>query len=150
MKKIIDFFRLMCNLRERMTEINETMALRDVSETYSEYVCKMNGWKVHVHDGFSYEFVDISLAFINGYKKSLSDNGLKFENGIVVKCDIANDMPCGALNCWESDIRKDSNEKAVRVLRDVLNSYGCFKGNINTIVSDFKDRLADANKKKVK
>jgi len=138
-KKIIMYHQLLPLLRERMVKINETMALEEVSEVYARYVCKMNGWPVECGSGFSYQFCEVEFSFMNGYNKALRDNGLKFQNGLVVKRDIANDMPIGALEHYEKDIQAEARRADAELLAKVLEGFKMPKSNINTIVSAFKE-----------
>ena len=136
--KLFKYLKLKSELRKKMATINETMALKDIVDIYAEYVCKMNGWKVYEGRGYSLVFCDLGFAFLNGYNKALRDNGFEFQNGLVVKRDIANDMPCGALVHYEKDIRTDAKKADAELLRNVLASFEMPESNINTIVETFK------------
>ena len=136
--KWLKYIKLKRELKKRMTVVNETMALQELVDIYSENVCKMNHWKVRVgYDGLSYEFCEISFAFQNGYIKALRDNGLEFQNGLVKKRDIALDMPGGARRFYKDEISDEVKKKAIECLREVLGHYEKYKVNINQIVADF-------------
>ncbi len=137
--KLFKYLKLKSELRERMVLIDETMALKDIVDIYAKYVCKMNGWKVEVGSGYSPIFCDLGFAVMNGYNKALRDNGLKFQNGLVVKRDIANDMPTGALTHYEKDIRTETQRADAELLVRVLEGFKLPKSNINTIVAAFKE-----------
>ena len=137
--KLLKYLKMRSALRERMTTINETMALKDMVDIYAKYVCKMNGWKVEIGSGLSMIFCDLGLAVMNGYNKALRDNGLEFQNGLVVKRDIANDMPIGALEHYKKDIRAKARRDDAELLERVLEGFKMPKSNINTIVSAFKE-----------
>ena len=133
---------IMREIRKRMTVVEETMDLSDASEAYAKGVCKMNGWPVNVGRGFlSDEFVDVSLAFMAGYIKSMRDNGLEFKEGLVTKRDIAEDMPSGALKYHEEEIRKRVIEDVTIVLKGVLSKHSQSLQNVNHIMKEFKERL---------
>ena len=138
--KLFKYLKLKSELRKRMTVINETMALKDIVDIYAKYICRMNGWKVEVGSGFSAIFCDIAFAFMNGYNKALRDNGLEFQNGLVTKRHIANDMPCGALNHYTKDIEADTRKEDAELLARVLDDFEMPKSNINTIVKTFKEK----------
>ena len=138
--KLFKYLKLRSALRERMATINGTMALKDMVDIYAKYVCKMNGWKVEIGSGLSPMFCDLGFAFMNGYNKALRDNGLEFQNGLVVKRDIANDMPIGALEHYEKDIRAKARRDDAELLERVLEGFKMPKSNINTIVSAFKEK----------
>ena len=142
--KLLKYLKLRSELRRRMVVINETMALKDVVDIYAAYVCKMNGWKVEVGSGLSPMFCDLGFAFMNGYIKALRDNGFQFQNGLVVKRDIANDMPAGALTHYEKDIRTAAQRADAELLARVLEEFDLRKSNINTIVKAFKEKQEDA------
>jgi len=141
--KLLKYLKLKSELRKRMVVINETMALKDVVDIYAEYVCKMNGWKVEIGSGLSPMFCDLGFAFMNGYKKALRDNGLEFQNGLVVKRSIENDMPIGALEHYKKDIRSEAQIADAELLLKVLEDYGMRKSNINEIVATFKDNQGE-------
>lgn len=138
--KLFKYLKLRRELRKRMTVISETMALKDIVDIYAKYVCRMNGWKVEVGIGLSTIFCDLGFAFMNGYIKALRDNGLEFQNGLVVKRHIANDMPSGALNHYAKDIEADTRKEDAELLVKVLTEFKMPKSNINTIVKTFKER----------
>ncbi len=139
--KILKYLKLRRELEKRMTVVNETMALQEVTDIYAENVCKMNGWRIHVgFNGLSYEFCDIGFAFMNGYNKALRDNGLEFQNGLVKKRAITSDMPIGALKFYDENIRAKAKEEAIRCLRSVLSRYEP-QVNVNTIINDFVKEL---------
>ena len=138
--KFLKYLKLRSELRKRMATINETMALKDMVDVYAMYVCKMNGWKVDIGSGLSPMFCDLGFAFMNGYKKALRDNGLEFQNGLVVQRDITNDMPIGALKHYDEDIRAEAQRADAELLARVLAEFKMPKSNINTIVETFKER----------
>ena len=153
-KKIIKYFNLkkkydalMAKLQSRMVVVRETMDLKEVTDVYAKYVCQMHGWYVDVYDhriekwALSASFCEVSFSFMNGYIKALHDNRLEFQNGMVKKRDISNDMPCGALKYYREDAIKETKEKAVETLQKVLEKYETSKANINTIVSAFKEEI---------
>ena len=69
--------------------------VKDIDEASRKYALGI--WKkTHKNEDFSYttcrgrtfikgDFCSIEFAFIDGYNKALYDNGLKFEDGKVVK-----------------------------------------------------------------
>ena len=128
-------------MRQRMVDITEMMELKKVVDVYAKYVCKMQGWPVLMHDGYSLYFAEIGFSFMNGYCKALHDNGLEFQNGLVKSRDITEDMPCGALDYYRSDVIDDTKRKAVEALRTVLYRLEKSKTNINTIVSEFEKEI---------
>lgn len=127
-------------LQDRMTRIDETMELKEVSDVYAKYVCMMNSWTGQ----FGAEYCEVSLAFMNGFIKALHDNGLEFRNGLVKKRDITEDMPIGALDYYRKDVVKETKALAVDKLRKVMNQYETSKTNIATIVRAFEKELEDA------
>lgn len=131
-------------LQDRMTRIDETMELKEVSDVYAKYVCMKNGWYSQIGDMLSAEYCEVSFAFMNGYIKALHDNGLEFRNGLVKKRDIAEDMPSGALDYYRKDAVKETKALAVDKLRKVMNQYETSKTNIATIVRAFEKELEDA------
>ena len=140
-KKLLEFIRLKLKLGNRMVEVTETMALREVSETYAKYVCKMHGWDVRWTGDYTNHFCAISFALMDGYIKALHDNGLEFQNGLVKKRDITNEMPCGALDYYRKDAIADTKAKAVEVLKRVMAQYETSKQNINVIVNAFEEEI---------
>ena len=159
MKRIINFIRLWMALRkkektvtkmeremqDRMTCIDETMALKEVSETYARYVCMMHGWESRLFGGYTDHFCAISFALMDGYIKAMHDNGYEFQNGLVKKRDIMNEMPCGALDYYRKDAIADTKEKAVETLKQVMEKYETSKQNINVIVNDFENEINKEN-----
>ena len=139
--KLVEYLRLKRNLRRRMADITETMELRKAMDVYAKYVCKMRGWPVLMHDGYSLYFAEVSFAFMNGYCKALHDNGFEFRNGLVKSRDITEDMPCGALEYYRSDAIAETKQKAVDTLRTVLYRIESSKENVNTIVSAFEKEI---------
>ena len=137
--KLFKYFKLKSELRKRMQEVNETMAIKDAVDVYAKYVCKMNGWSVETPGGYSLIFCDLGLAFLNGYKRALRENGFEFQNGLVVKRDITNDMPYGALRCYKEDVQNEVQEADAELLMKVLEKFEIPKSNINTIVQAFKE-----------
>ena len=53
-------------MQDRMTCIDETMALREVTDTYAKYVCMMHGWRDSIGNYVGDEFCEVSLSFMNG------------------------------------------------------------------------------------
>lgn len=148
MKKIIEYFnlkkrfcKLMAELQRRMIVINETMELKDVTDVYSEYVCKMHNWSKFADGGLTHEFCEVGFSFMNGYVKALHDNGLEFQNGLVKKRDVTEYMPSGALDYYRKDAIKDTKAHAVEALQMVMEHYETSKTNIATIVSAFKKEI---------
>ena len=131
-------------LQDRMTRIDETMELKEVSGVYAKYVCMMNRWDGQIGDTLSAEYCEVSLAFMNGYIKALHDNGLEFRKGLVKKRDIVEDMPSGVLKYYRNDVIKETKALAVDKLRKVMNHYETSKTNIATIVRAFEKELEDA------
>lgn len=127
-------------LQDRMTRIDETMELKEVSDVYAKYVCMKNMW----NGQYGAEYCEVSLAFMNGFIKALHDNGLEFRNGLVKKRDIAEDMPSGALDYYRKDAVKETKALAVDKLRKVMNQHETSKTNIATIVRAFEKELEDA------
>ncbi|UKK52643.1 hypothetical protein [Prevotella sp. E2-28] len=140
-KKLFDFMLLKWRIGLNMVEVNETMALKEVSETYAKYVCKMHGWEPRWFDDYTAHFCAISFALVDGYIKALHDNGLEFQNGLVKKRDIMNEMPCGALDYYRKDAIAETKEKAVDVLKQVMEKYETSKQNINVIVNAFEKEI---------
>ena len=138
--KLFKYFKLKSELRKRMQEVNETMAIKDAVDVYAKYVCKMNGWSVETAGGdYSLIFCDLGFAFLNGYKRALRENGFEFQNGLVVKRDIADDMPSGALRHYDEDVRAETKKEDAELLATVLANFKMPKSNINTIVQTFKE-----------
>jgi hypothetical protein len=142
-KKILEYIKLKAMLGTRMVNVNETMALQDASMTYAKYVCKMEGWYVMYNGGYTPHFCADELAFMDGYIKAMHDNGYEFQNGLVKKRDITNEMPCGALDHYRKDAIAETKAKAVEHLREVLSKYETSKTNINFIVKAFEDKIKD-------
>ena len=155
MKRIIKYIRQLMALRkreeavakleremqDRMTCIDETMALREVTDVYAKYVCMMHGWRDSIGNYVGDEFCEVSLSFMNGYVKALHDNGLEFQKGLVKKRDITEEMPCGALDYYRKDAIADTKAKAVEALKQVMEKYETSKQNINVIVNDFEKEI---------
>jgi hypothetical protein len=144
-KKILEYFKLKAMLGTRMVHVNETMALQDASMTYAKYVCKMEGWYVMSNGSYTPHFCAVELAFMDGYIKAMHDNGYEFQNGLVKKRDITNEMPCGALDYYRKDAIAETKAKAIEHLREVLSKYETSKTNINFIVKAFEDKIKDDN-----
>jgi hypothetical protein len=144
-KKILEYFKIKAMLGTRMVKVNETMALQDASMTYAKYVCKMEGWYVKSNGGYTPHFCAVELAFMDGYIKAMHDNGYEFQNGLVKKRDITNEMPCGALDYYRKDAIAETKAKAIEHLREVLSKYETSKTNINFIVKAFEDKIKDDN-----
>lgn len=140
-KKLFDYMLLKWRIGLNMVEVTETMALKEVSETYAKYVCKMHGWDPRWLGGYTAHFCAISLALMDGYIKAMHDNGYEFQNGLVKKRDIMNEMPCGALDYYRKDAIADTKAKAVEVLKRVMEKYETSKQNINVIVNDFEKEI---------
>ncbi len=140
-KKLFDYMLLKWRIGLNMVEINETMALKEVSETYAKYVCKMHNWDVRFLGDYTAHFCAISFALMDGYIKAMHDNGYEFQNGLVKKRDIMNEMPCGALDYYRKDAIADTKAKAVEALRLVMEKYETSKQNINVIVNDFEKEI---------
>ena len=138
-KKLLKFLKLKTMLGINMVEVNETMALQEVSKTYAKYVCKMHNWDVRWMANYTSHFCAVDLAFMDGYIKAMHDNGFEFQNGLVKKRDITEDMPCGALDYYRKDAIDETKAKAVEQLRVVLSKYETSQQNINVIVNDFKE-----------
>lgn len=142
-KRLLQYFMLKCKLGTRMVEVNETMDLRDVSETYAKYVCKMEGWYFMSNGGYTPHFCAVELAFMDGYIKAMHDNGYEFQNGLVKKRDITNEMPCGALDHYYDDLIAKTKTKTIEQLREVLSKYETSKTNINFIVKAFEEKIKE-------
>ena len=143
-KKLLEYLKLKTIrflLGNRMVEVNETMALKEVSETYAKYVCKMHGWAPRWFGDYTDIFCAISFALMDGYIKAMHDNGYEFQNGLVKKRDIMNEMPCGALDYYRKDAIVDTKAKAVEALKQVMEKYETSKQNINVIVNDFEKEI---------
>lgn len=143
-KKLLEYLKLKTIrflLGNRMAEVNETMALKEVSETYAKYVCKMHGWEPRWLGDYTNHFCAISFALMDGYIKAMHDNGYEFQNGLVKKRDIMNEMPCGALDYYRKDAIADTKAKAVEALKQVMEKYETSKQNINVIVNDFEKEI---------
>ena len=130
-------------LQDRMTRIDETMELKEVSDVYAKYVCMMNGWVSQIGDMLSAEYCEVSFAFMNGYIKALHDNGLEFRNGLVKKRDIVDEMPGGALDYYRKDAVRDTKRECIAALERVMAQYETSKANINTIVSAFRKEIKE-------
>lgn len=142
LKEKIEFFKYLKNLDKRMIEIDETMNLSKAADVYGECVCKMNGWPVETLGGYSYQFVEISLALVNGYRKALHDNGFCFKNGLVKPIDPDRDIPSGALKFYDERLRKKFIVEAEKALREVMIKYEpSSTENQNTIVSAFLEKI---------
>ena len=137
------YTKLKKELEKRMVVVKETMSLQHAAEVYARYVCRMNGWSVEIGSGYSYMFVDTELAFINGYRKALADNGFDFKNGLVCKRDITEDMPSGALNHFRKDIVEETLKEDSETLVKVLKRFKMPDSNINTIVEAFIEAQHD-------
>ena len=140
-KKLFDYMLLKWRIGLNMVEVNETMALKEVSETYAKYVCKMHGWAPRWFGDYTDIFCAISFALMDGYIKAMHDNGYEFQNGLVKKRDIMNEMPCGALDYYRKDAIADTKAKAVEALKQVMEKYETSKQNINVIVNDFEKEI---------
>jgi len=157
MKRIINYIRQWMALRkreeavakleremqDRMTCIDETMALREVTDVYAKYVCKMYGWNDRWMGDYTDHFCSIEFAFMDGYIKALHDNGLEFQNGLVKKRDITEVMPCGALDYYRKDAIRDTKRECIAALEKVMAQYETSKANINTIVSAFRKEIKE-------
>lgn len=130
-------------MQDRMTCIDETMALREVTDVYAKYACMRHGWRDRIDNYVSEEFCEVSLSFMNGYIKALHDNGLEFRNGLVKKRDITNEMPCGALDHYYNDLIAKTKTKTIEQLREVLSKYETSKTNINFIVKAFEEKIKE-------
>jgi len=130
-------------MQDRMTCIDEKMALREVTDVYAKYVCMMHGWNDRWMGDCTDEFCEVSLSFMNGYIKALHDNGLKFQNGLVKKRDITEEMPCGALDYYRKDAIRDTKRECIAALERVMAQYETSKANINTIVSAFRKEIKE-------
>lgn len=142
-KKLLKFIRLKRKLGSRMVEVTETMDLKEVTDVYAKYVCMMHGWRDSIGNYVSAEFCEVSLSFMNGYVKALHDNGLEFQNGLVKKRDITEEMPCGALDYYRKDAVRDTKRECIAALEKVMAQYETSKANINTIVSAFRKEIKE-------
>lgn len=140
-KKLFDYMLLKWRIGLNMVEVTETMALKEVSETYAKYVCKMYGWEPRWFGDYTNHFCAISFALMSGYIKALHDNGLKFQNGLVKKRDIMEEMPSGALDYYRKDAIRDTKRESIAALKRVMAQYETSKANINTIVSAFRKEI---------
>lgn len=140
-KNLFGYIRLKRRLNKFMTEVNETMTLQEASEVFAKYVCKMHRWPYETAGGYTDYFFAISMAFVDGYIKSMHDNGYEFINGLVKKRDITEDMPTGALDYYKKDAIADTKEKAIDALRLVMGKYETSKQNINVIVRAFQEEI---------
>ena len=148
--KFLKYLKLKVALDRRMVSVNEIMDLKEVSDVYARYVCAMNNWKVEVgYERLSMTFCEVAFSFQNGYTKALKDNGFKWQNGLVKKRPITDDMPSGALKLYDVDLIKKTRTEAVRVLKEVLAQYGELPANIETIANTFKAKIKenDENRK---
>ena len=144
--KFLKFNWLKKALDKRLVSINEIMDLKEVSDVYARYVCEMNGWKVECgYERLSMLFCEICFSFMNGYTKALRDNGLKWQNGLVKKRHITEDMPSGALRHYDQALITKTRNQAVKVLKEVLLSYGETPANVETIANTFKTKLKEKN-----
>ena len=157
MKRIINYIRQWMALRkleeavakleremqDRMTCIDEKMALKEVTDVYAKYVCMMHGWRDRIDNYVGEEFCEVSLSFMSGYVKALHDNGMEFQNGLVKKRDITEEMPCGALNYYRKDAIRDTKRECIAALERVMAQYETSKANINTIVSAFRKEIKE-------
>lgn len=130
-------------MQDRMTCIDEMMTLKEVTGVYAKYVCMMHGWQDSIDTYVGEEFCEVSLSFMNGYVKALHDNGLEFQNGLVKKRDITEEMPCGALDYYRKDVIRDTKRKCIAALVKVMMQYETSKANINTIVSAFRKEIKE-------
>ena len=130
-------------LQDRMTRIDETMELKEVSGVYAKYVCMKNNWNTQIGDLLSSEYCEVSFAFMNGYIKALYDNGLEFRNGLVKKRDITEDMPSGALDYYRKDAIRETKVFAIEKLREVMERFETSRTNITTIVRAFEKEMED-------
>ena len=145
-KKLLEYLKLKTIrflLGNSMVEVNETMALKEVSETYAKYVCKMHGWAPRWFGDYTDIFCAISFALMDGYIKAMHDNGYEFQNGLVKKRDIMNEMPCGALDYYRKDAIRDTKRECIDALERVMAQYETSKANINTIVSAFRKEIKE-------
>ena len=142
-KKILEFIRTKNKLARLMVEVNETMDLRDSAETFAKYVCKMHGWEPRWFGDYTNHFCAVESAFMDGYIKSMHDNGFEFRNGLVKKRDILEEMPCGALDYYRKDAIDDTKTKAIEVLRVVMNKYETSQQNINVIMNAFEKMIKE-------
>ena len=142
-KKLLKFIRLKRKLGSRMVEVTETMDLKEVTDVYAKYVCMMHGWRDSIGNYVGDEFCEVSLSFMNGYIKALHDNGLEFQNGLVKKRDIKEEMPCGALDYYCKDVVRDTKRECIAALEKVMAQYETSKANINTIVSAFRKEIKE-------
>lgn len=78
---------------------------------------------------------------MDGYIKAPHDNGLEFQNGLVKKRPITEEMPCGALDYYRKDAIRGTKLHAVEALQKVMEQYETSKMNIATIVSAFKKEI---------
>jgi hypothetical protein len=142
-RKLFDYMLLKRRIGFNMVEVTETMALKEVSETYAKYVCKMHGWEPRWFGDYTNHFCAISFALIDGYIKALHDNGLEFQNGLVKKRDITEEMPCGALDYYRKDAIRDTKRECIAALERVMAQYETSKANISTIVSAFRKEIKE-------
>lgn len=142
-KKLFDYMLLKWRIGLNMVEVTETMALQEVSETYAKYVCKMHGWQPRWFGDYTNHFCAISLALMDGYIKAMHDNGYEFQNGLVKKRDITEEMPCGALDYYRKDAIRDTKRECIAALEKVMAQYETSKTNINTIVSAFRKEIKE-------
>ena len=134
---------LEAEIEDRTAHIDEMMDLKEVTDVYSEYVCRMNGWQKTWMGELTKEFCEIGFAFMSGYNKALSDNGFKFVRGLVKKTDITEEMPNGALKHYRDDAIRETKNLAVEKLRKVMEQYETSKANIATIVRAFEKEIKD-------
>ena len=136
--RLFKFSRLKKALEKRMTVVGETFALQEASETYARAVCITYDMPISVMGCYSWEFVEISFAFTNGYCKAIHDNGFEFTNGLVRKRDVAHEMPCGAL---EEMFREKVETEAITALQKVLDEYEANNYNRGVLLEAFKKEM---------
>lgn len=138
------YFNLISKLRKRMEKITATMTLNDITDVYTENVCELNGW--HKYKGYpclSDIYCEISFAYMNGYIKAITDNGLEFKEGLVKPIDPDKDSLGGSHEPYDRKIKNAVKEEAINKLRDVISKYEKSLNNINCIVNDFEKKLKE-------
>lgn len=116
-------------LLSKLTPFKEIVTLDKASDEYAEYCCRFNHWPKYASDSLLTKvFVEISLAFMNGYILCLHQNDLNFQNGLILK-ENRNHIPSYMEDMMLKDEVRAERERVLEVVENVLKHYS---GEYNT------------------